>query len=386
MAKSAQKVTLSPSRDIPFDKLVLNQSNVRRIKAGISIEDLTEDIVRRGLLQSLSVRPVLADDGSETGKFEIPAGGRSFHALSIRVKQNRLAKTTPIPCIVRDAKSTILAEDDSLAENMQRAALHPLDQFRAFVALREKGQGDEEIAAAFFVTPQVVKQRLKLAAVAPALTVLASLRSTGVSCGPRTSLGKTPTSTAGSNVDGIVHITVITSAGQALGANVPDEEDDGPLKPLTKQMTQSDLAAQATDLDTVEAGWELAADTYLNRAPKARILKVVREVKGQGTAQLLDHLKMGEMATEAARLLKGSGWCRRFFVVAIWRYSTIWKGRGRLRLVPTPTTPKMSICPPSLQRTCRSMRHRWRPRIDLPQTRAGKSPTPPQANKIQQYQ
>lgn len=162
MTKSAQKVTLSPSRHIPFDKLVLNQ-------AGVSVEELAEDIARRGLLQSLNVRPVLANDGSETGKFEIPAGGRRFQALSLQVKQKRLAKTTPIPRIVRDANSTILAEDDSLAENIQSAALHPLDRFRAFVALREKGQGDEEIAAAFFVTPQVVKQRLKLAAVAPAL-------------------------------------------------------------------------------------------------------------------------------------------------------------------------------------------------------------------------
>ena len=172
MAKSAQKVTLSPARDIPFDKLVLSQSNVRPIKAGISVEELAEDIARRGLLQSLSVRPVLAEDGSETGKFEIPPGRRRFQALSLLVKQKRLAKTTPIPCIVRNANSTILAEYDSLAENMQRAALHPLDQFRAVVALREKGQGDEEIAAAFFVTPQVVKQRLKLAGVAPALLEL----------------------------------------------------------------------------------------------------------------------------------------------------------------------------------------------------------------------
>lgn len=48
-------------------------------------------------------------------------------------------KAVPIPCIVRDAASEILAEDDSLAENMQRVALHPLYQFRAFVSLREKG-------------------------------------------------------------------------------------------------------------------------------------------------------------------------------------------------------------------------------------------------------
>ena len=47
MAKAVQKITLSPSRDIPFNKLVLSQSNVRRIKAGISIEELAEDIARR---------------------------------------------------------------------------------------------------------------------------------------------------------------------------------------------------------------------------------------------------------------------------------------------------------------------------------------------------
>jgi ParB family transcriptional regulator, chromosome partitioning protein len=169
MAKAASTITLSPSRDIPFHKLVLSQSNVRRIKAGVSVEELAEDIARRGLLQSLNVRPVLDAEGVETGMFEIPAGGRRFQALSLLVKQQRLAKTAPIPCIVRDAASEILAEDDSLAENMQRVALHPLDQFRAFVALREKGQGEEAIAVAFFVTPQIVKQRLKLASVAPAL-------------------------------------------------------------------------------------------------------------------------------------------------------------------------------------------------------------------------
>ena len=75
MTKSAEKITLFPFRDIPFDKLVLSQSNVRRIKAGISVEEMAEDIALRGLLQSLSVRPILADDRSETGKFEILAGG-----------------------------------------------------------------------------------------------------------------------------------------------------------------------------------------------------------------------------------------------------------------------------------------------------------------------
>jgi ParB family chromosome partitioning protein len=166
MATPVQKITLSPSRDIPLNKLVLSQSNVRRVKAGVSIEELAEDIARRGLLQGLSVRPVVDQAGVETGMFEIPAGGRRFRALELLVKQKRLAKTAPVPCVVREGG---IAEEDSLAENVQRAPLHPLDQFRAFLALREKGQSEEEIAAAFFVSVNVVKQRLKLASVSPTL-------------------------------------------------------------------------------------------------------------------------------------------------------------------------------------------------------------------------
>jgi ParB family chromosome partitioning protein len=166
MAKSKQKITLSPSRDIPFNRLVLSQANVRRIKAGVSIEELAQDIGRRTLLQSLAVRPVLDDDGGETGMFEVPAGGRRYRALELLVKQKRLARTALIPCVVRTGG---LAEEDSLAENVQREPLHPLDQFRAFFDLREKGMSEEEIAAAFFVSVQVVKQRLKLASVSPKL-------------------------------------------------------------------------------------------------------------------------------------------------------------------------------------------------------------------------
>lgn len=166
MAKALPKIELSEQRSIPLDKLVLSQSNVRQIKAGVAIEELAEDIARRTLLQSLTVRAVVDEAGQETGMFEVPAGGRRFRALELLCKQKRLAKNAPIPCIVRTEG---LAEEDSLAENVQRAPLHPLDQFRAFQALREKGLSEEAIAAAFFISVQVVKQRLRLAAVSPVL-------------------------------------------------------------------------------------------------------------------------------------------------------------------------------------------------------------------------
>jgi ParB family transcriptional regulator, chromosome partitioning protein len=164
MPKSNPKLALSVSRDIPFDKLVLSQSNVRRIKAGVGIEDLAEDVARRTLLQSLTVRAVVDADGNETGMFEVPSGGRRYRALELLVKRKQLPRNAPVPCIIRTEGD---AEEDSLAENIQRAPLHPLDQFRAFLALREKGQSEEEIAAHQFVSVAVVKQRLKLASVSP---------------------------------------------------------------------------------------------------------------------------------------------------------------------------------------------------------------------------
>jgi ParB family chromosome partitioning protein len=155
MASSVPKLALSRSRDIPFDQLVLSQANVRRLKCGVSIGELADDIVRRTLLQSLNVRAVLDDDGNDTGKFEVPAGGRRFRALELLVKTKRMAKNQPVPCVVREGGS---AEEDSLVENTMRMPLHPLDQFRAFKALRDAGTSEEEIAARFFAPVNIIKQ------------------------------------------------------------------------------------------------------------------------------------------------------------------------------------------------------------------------------------
>jgi ParB family transcriptional regulator, chromosome partitioning protein len=172
MTKTKPKLVLSNTRLIPFNKLVLSQANVRRVSNGVSIEDLAEDIAHRGLLHNLNVRPVLDDAGAETDMFEIPAGGRRYRALEILVKQKRLPKTAEIPCNVKRADDPISAEEDSLAENTFREALHPLDEFRAIQELSAKGLGDDTIAGRLKITPAVVKQRKRLASVSEKLLAI----------------------------------------------------------------------------------------------------------------------------------------------------------------------------------------------------------------------
>jgi len=170
MAQAIQKIALNVGRDIPFNKLVLSQQNVRKTKAGVSIEELADDIARRGLLTSINVRAELDAEGKETGIYRIPAGGRRYRALKLLVDRKQLTKTTGVPCIVSEGET--LEAEDSLAENVKRADLHPLDEFRAMMVLREQGLDEEDIAARFHISVATVKQRLRLASVSPRLLEL----------------------------------------------------------------------------------------------------------------------------------------------------------------------------------------------------------------------
>jgi ParB family chromosome partitioning protein len=153
--------------EVPLNKLIPSDANVRRTDRSAGVEELASNIAARGgqLIQSLAVRPVRNDAGEETGVYRVPAGGRRLAALKLLAKRRVIAKSTPIPCIVSEDDE----DDISLAENVMREPLHPADQFAAFKTLHDRGQGAEDIAARFGVTAQIVRQRLRLAAVSPAL-------------------------------------------------------------------------------------------------------------------------------------------------------------------------------------------------------------------------
>jgi ParB family chromosome partitioning protein len=77
---------------------------------------------------------------------------------------------------------------------------------------------------------------------------------------------------------------------------------------VQRRLIQANRLARTVGLDMVAAGWRATVDNYLSRVTKPRITEAVREAKGDDAAQLLDHLKKGEMAREAERLLDGTGW------------------------------------------------------------------------------
>ncbi len=145
---------------IPLSQLRPSSRNVRK-NGGTSIPELASSIARVGLLQNLTV--IASSDGKH---YEVVAGMRRLAALKLLVKQHQLDKAHEVPCLlVPDTSARIV----SLTENVQREAMHPLDQFEAFAALVAEGRPIEDIAADFGVTPLVVQRRLKLANVSPRL-------------------------------------------------------------------------------------------------------------------------------------------------------------------------------------------------------------------------
>ena len=86
-----------------------------------------------------------------------------------------------------------------------------------------------------------------------------------------------------------------------------DDATHRPFGPGNRDRTTGDLS-RALALDMAAAGWTPTVENYLGRVPKARILEAVAEAKGERSVQLIAHLKKGDMATEAQRMLDGTGW------------------------------------------------------------------------------
>jgi ParB family chromosome partitioning protein len=145
---------------IPLNKLELSPKNVRKTPA-TEVEDaeLYASIKETGLKQNLLVHKV----GT---KYHVHAGGRRLAVLKKLAVEKVIKPDHLISCSVEHADQ---AEDTSTAENMVRTAMHAADQFAAFATLRAKGRTEDQIAAQFGITTDLVRRRLKLAAVAPDL-------------------------------------------------------------------------------------------------------------------------------------------------------------------------------------------------------------------------
>lgn len=162
-SKASAKKVKAPAKTniqmIPLNKLSVSPKNVRKTQT--SEKDDTElmiSIRENGLKQNLAGY----DDGK--GGYLIDAGGRRLNALQQLAVEGIIANDHPVACLIEDESEAILT---STTENMQRAAMHPADEFTAFASMIDEGRSENDVALRFGVSVDLVRRRLKLARVAP---------------------------------------------------------------------------------------------------------------------------------------------------------------------------------------------------------------------------
>ncbi len=119
------RVTESGGKRLPVDFVIANRANPRRTFDPEQLEDLTNSIREKGIMQPLLVRPT-----DDPNIFEIIAGERRWRAA-------QKAGLHDVPVIVRDVGDKEALEL-AIIENVQRADLNPLEEAMGYGQLIEQ--------------------------------------------------------------------------------------------------------------------------------------------------------------------------------------------------------------------------------------------------------
>jgi len=132
-SESGGAAPAAPPRELPIDLVDSNPTQPRTVFHDEAMEELTNSIRERGVLQPILVRP------KANGRFEIVAGERRWRAAQKAGLHN-------VPVVVRELDDLQVMEI-AIVENVQRADLNPIDEARGYeVLIARFGRSQEMVA------------------------------------------------------------------------------------------------------------------------------------------------------------------------------------------------------------------------------------------------
>lgn len=143
--KPSQTMSTGGTFEIPIDKLERNPSQPRRHFDKTKLQELTDSIRQKGVLQPILVRPLPASYASKgkriDNRYQIVAGERRWHAA-------QAAGLETMPALLRELSDQEVLEI-GVIENVQRADLNPMEEANAYHDLvKQFGRKQVEIAEA----------------------------------------------------------------------------------------------------------------------------------------------------------------------------------------------------------------------------------------------
>lgn len=138
---------------IAIDKLVPHPDNPRKDVGDIT--ELAESIRRQGVLQNLTVVPVM-DEDRYTDEYRVVIGHRRLAAA-------KLAGLRELPCSIATDMDYKTQLATMLSENMQRADLTLVEQVEGIQMMLDLGESVEAVSDATGLSESTVRRRAKLA-------------------------------------------------------------------------------------------------------------------------------------------------------------------------------------------------------------------------------
>jgi ParB family chromosome partitioning protein len=146
-------------RTIPVDKI---ESTSNRENGGDGdIKILAEDIKHNGLINPVTVKHRISPGKDGLVEDFILVAGRR------RVAAARLLGWKEIPSRILEDNEVDLADEIALSENVNRLAMHPLDEAEIFRRLLEAGEPVRDIAKRYDRTASAIWQRVQLLDLSP---------------------------------------------------------------------------------------------------------------------------------------------------------------------------------------------------------------------------
>ncbi len=157
------------------DRLVLDTSNARKMRDKDSLTSLKASILAHGIIQPITVRPpAVADRDLEGDRYRVFAGGRRLTAVTELIFEGKLPADYELPALMKDVDDTS-ADEMSLAENILRRSMRPVDEFKAFSRLVDEGATADDIALRFGQSLRFVQGRMALGRLHPVLLEMLDL-------------------------------------------------------------------------------------------------------------------------------------------------------------------------------------------------------------------
>jgi ParB family chromosome partitioning protein len=147
-------------------QMVRSPENTRKKPRDLS--ELLALVRANGVLHNLVCYPEQRD-GTPTGKLAVADGDGRWQVVGLLIAEGSLPEDYQILYLLVSEAEAVLV---SLAANHGRAPMHPTDIFDAMLKLVRHGRSVADIALAFGLSELTVRQRLKLANVAPRLFAL----------------------------------------------------------------------------------------------------------------------------------------------------------------------------------------------------------------------